>query len=94
MISERIFLLQKFLRKISSLVCVNSLHPSTAKVQIALQHFLCVGDRLESIELMEKRPEFAVRTMIQVFVHSVTQMGVMDRILNGYTGEKSVDEEP
>jgi hypothetical protein len=85
MVSERLDLLQKFLRKVSSLVCVNSLHPSTAKVQLALQHFLEVTDRMENIAILESRqPVLSEKNMVQVFVHSVMQMACMDKVLSGF----------
>lgn len=83
-VNERLILLQKFLRKISSLVCLNSLHPSTARVQMALQQFLDVNIRVDTILLLEKRPGLAVNNMVQVYMHSVLQMSVMDKVLCGY----------
>lgn len=66
MIVERQQVLQKFLRRISSLVCVNSLHPSTARVQLALQQFLVVGERMHSIQIMEAKPKVFAKNMVQV----------------------------
>lgn len=84
--SERCYLLQKFLRKVSSLVCVNSLHPSTARVQLALQNFLELGERerLEHINELEQRNGAGLKNMVQVYVHSVMQMAVMDKVLSGF----------
>lgn len=107
MITERLELLQKFLRRISSLVCVNSLHPSTARVQLALQQFLLVNDRLDSIQLLEAQtttaspheppsPRHIPRlntNMVQVYVHSVMQMAIMDRVLMGFTENFLSDSE-
>ena len=81
MVSERVDLLQKFLRKVSSLVCINSLHPSTAKVQLALQQFLEVTDRMDNIAILESRqPTMSEKNMVQVFVHSVMQMACLDKV--------------
>lgn len=84
--SERCYLLQKFLRKVSSLVCVNSLHPSTARVQLALQNFLELGERerVEHIHELEQRNRTGLKNMVQVYVHSVMQMAVMDKVLSGF----------
>ena len=92
-VSERLNLLQKFLRKISSLVCLNSLHPSTARVQMALQQFLEVNVRVETILLLEKRPGMAVNNMVQVYMHSVLQMTVMDKVLCGFIDNFQVEGE-
>ena len=93
--SERCYLLQKFLRKVSSLVCVNSLHPSTARVQLALQNFLELGERerLEHIHDLELRNNAGVKNMVQVYVHSVMQMAVMDKVLSGFLDNFDDDSE-
>jgi Vacuolar sorting protein 9 (VPS9) domain len=100
MIFERLDLLQKFLRRVSSLVCVNSLHPSTAKVQLALQQFLEVADHLEDASIsgplsgpisgahahspFKLPPAVAEINTVQVFIHSVMQLTVMDKVLSGF----------
>ena len=85
MISERLVILQKFLRKICNLVCVNSLHPSTLRIQLLLQQFLEMTDRMDNITLSERRVSCNVsRNMVQVFVLGVLQMSVMDKVLSGY----------
>ena len=85
MVSERLILLHKFIRKICGLVCVNSLHPSTIKVHLLLQQFLEVTDRMENITFLESKPSFlGGKYMVQVFVHSIMQMAVMDKVLTGF----------
>ena len=85
MISERLIILQKFLRKLCNLVCVNSLHPSTLKIQLLLQQFLEITDRMGNITSSERGVPCSVSTnMVQVFVLGVLQMSVMDKVLSGY----------
>jgi hypothetical protein len=85
MIPERLQVLQKFLRKVCSLVCINSLHPSTIRIQLLLQQFLEVTDRMENILFLEKKSTYKRdKYMVQVFVHSIMQMGVMDKVMSGY----------
>jgi len=50
-VGERIKLLQAFMRKLTCVVCVNSLHPSTSKILLTLQKFLNVDDKMDSIML-------------------------------------------
>ena len=83
--AERLQLLQRFLRKTCSLLCVNSLHPSTAAVQQALQVFLDVNPKIEAIRLLEKEGEnFGINSNVQVFVHSTMQMSMLDRVYDGF----------
>ena len=85
LIAERTRGLQKFMRKTSSLLCVNSLHPSTASVQNALQKFLDVSIKMPAITIMEKESEnFGINSNLQTYVHSVMQMSVMDRIYDSF----------
>lgn len=83
--SERLSLLHKFLRKICSLLCINSLHPSTIKIHLVLQQFLEVTDRMENITFLESKPTFLTgKYMVQMFVHSIMQMTVMDKVQTGF----------
>ena len=85
MVAERLSLLQKFLRKICGLICINSLHPSTLKIHLALQQFLAVTDRMENILFLESKPTFlSGKYMVQMFVHSILQMSVMDKVQSGF----------
>ena len=85
MIPERLQVLQKFLRKVCGLVCVNSLHPSTIRIQLLLQQFLEVTDRMDNILYLEIKPSYKKdKHMVQVLVHNVMHMGVMDKVLSGY----------
>ena len=87
LLSERLYLLQKFLRKTCSLLCVNSLHPSTARVQQALQTFLDVDQRMDTIHILETEAlneNFGINSNLQVYAHSVMQMSVMDRVYDGF----------
>lgn len=65
---------------------MNTLHPSTARVQLALQNFLELGERerLNVIHELEARDDAGLKNMIQVYVHSVMQMAVMDKVLSGF----------
>eukprot|EP01035_Chromulina_nebulosa_P018930 gene18930-24737_t len=94
-IMERITLLQKFLRRVSSLVTLNSLHPSTARVQLALQNFLDVSDYWYAIIVLEKRPKVVLKNMIQVYIHSILQMSIMDKVMTSFLEnffEESLDD--
>jgi hypothetical protein len=83
-VEERVKMLQNFLRRISSLVCINSLHPSTARIQLALQRFVGVEERLELIAAGEAESEHNYVRILQTFVHSVMQMTVMDKVITGF----------
>jgi len=83
--AERLQLLQRFLRKTCSLLCVNSLHPSTAAVQQALQAFLDVNLKIDAIKILETDSEnFGINSNVQVFVHSTMQMSMLDRVYEGF----------
>ena len=85
MVSERLLVLQNFMRLICGLVCSNSMHPSTVRIQLQLQSFLEITDRMDSILLCEVKPSFMPnKNMVQVFVHSVMQMSVMEKVMSGY----------
>lgn len=85
MVSERLLVLQNFMRLICGLVCCNSMHPSTIRIQLQLQNFLEMTDRMDSIMSCEVRPAFmSSKNMVQVFVHSVMQMSVMEKVMSGY----------
>ena len=83
-VNERLQSLQKFIRKISSIACNNSSHPSTTRVQAALQYFLDVHDHIDDILVLEMTTTSPVRHMTQVFIHSVLQLSVMDKVLCGF----------
>ena len=48
-VAERVKLLQIFLRRLTGLVCINTLHPSTSKILFIFQRFLNVEAQMESI---------------------------------------------
>ncbi len=84
-IADRTKQLQKFLRKTCSLICVNSLHSSTHAVQRTLQKFLDVDMKMPAILILESENEnLGINNNFQTFVHSVMQMGVLDRIYDGF----------
>ena len=73
------------MRLICGLVCSNSMHPSTVRIQLQLQSFLEITDKMDSILLCEVKPSFMPnKNMVQVFVHSVMQMSVMEKVMSGY----------
>lgn len=85
MVSERLLVLQNFMRLICGLVCCNSMHPSTIRIQLQLQNFLEITDRMDLIMSCEVKPTFmSHKNMVQVFVHSVMQMSVMEKVMSGY----------
>jgi hypothetical protein len=85
MVSERLLVLQNFMRLICGLVCCNSMHPSTIRIQLQLQNFLEITDRMDLIMSCEVKPAFlSHKNMVQVFVHSVMQMSVMEKVMSGY----------
>ncbi len=83
-VNERLHSLQKFIRKISSIACNNSSHPSTTRVQAALHYFLDVHDHIDNILVLEMTTTSPVRHMTQVFIHSVLQLSIMDKVLCGF----------
>ena len=68
-------LLHKFLRKTSSLVCVNSLHPTTEAVHTAMQDFLGLTrprmDTITAIDQMNLYKDASSQAYLQVYVHVV-----------------------
>eukprot|EP01038_Epipyxis_sp_PR26KG_P017045 gene17045-23439_t len=83
-VEERLKILHKFLRKLSSLICINSLHPSTTRVQLALQRFLNIDDHIESIMYHEANINSLQSRLVQVYVHSIMQMSIMEKIATGF----------
>ncbi len=83
-VNERLNSLQKFIRKISSIACNNSSHPSTTRVQAALHYFLDIHDHIDNIQILEMTSISPVRDMTQVFIHSVLQLSIMDKVLCGF----------
>ena len=78
-------MLQRFLRRISSLVCCNCIHPSTAKVLSALHYFLEVDEHSIMIrELEASSTLFSIKNTPQVYLHSILQLQVMDKVLCAY----------
>ena len=85
LVSERLFLLQKFLRRISSLVCCNCIHPSTAKVISALHYFLEVDEHSIMIRELESSPNlYSIRNTPQIYLHSILQLQVLDKVICAY----------
>lgn len=100
MIRERIKILQKFLSRISSIISVNYAHPSTAKVQIALQNFLGIDEmvlkRFYAIELaMQKKSRFLIFRMIECYTQSIFCLRIMERVIDSFVGaliSEEIDE--
>lgn len=74
----RLIVLQRFLGRLSDVICSTYAHPSTAKIQWALQRFLDTDVRLESLTYVELPPATAIVRMIEVFVWSVLNMSVFE----------------
>jgi hypothetical protein len=100
-ITERVRLLNKFLRRTSSLLCVNSLHPTTSNVHRAIQDFLDCPLHQQAIVRREREScehenadaamEGYTQARLQEFVHGVMQMQVMDRILDTFLDNFSAE---
>eukprot|EP01041_Mallomonas_annulata_P000784 gene784-1511_t len=87
---SRLKVLEQFLRRIANLVCVHSLHPATSRVQLALQQFLDVEERLESLALLRLSYNVALRQTVQVFVHSVLNLGPLDELVSTSASSRSL----
>ena len=86
-IDERLCLLQKFLRKVCGLICVNSLHPSTKNVHMAIQNFLDVPSKVDTITSTEHNQMLenaGANSFLQIYAHSVMQMAVAERIFDSF----------
>jgi DNA-binding FrmR family transcriptional regulator len=82
---ERLNLLQKFMRRISSIAALNTFHPSTARLQLLLQQFLDVSEHHYAITVLEKRPITSFsKNMVQAYLQSVLQLSVMDKVLTSF----------
>lgn len=82
---KRLIQFRKFLRELSSILCMNSFHPSTTKVQLAFQDFLGVTAQMPRL-LRKERAMIVdlVRNTVEVYVHSILHMRVMDPVLYGH----------
>lgn len=83
-VAERLVTLQRFLRRLAGLITINSHHPSTIKLHMALQRFLMVEDRLDMIILKESDPATHIAKTVEVFAHNILHLTVMDRVLHGF----------
>ena len=88
-ITQRVRILQRFLRKTCSLLCVNSLHPSTASVHRELQEFLDVNQKIDAILVLDEEhcENFGINSTVQVYVHSIMQMSVLDKVYDGFLNQ-------
>ena len=84
-IHTRYVLFNRFLRTIISFCCHNSDHPSTIKLQLALQDFLLLKDQIKRIERLDaahqlagRRSPTAVMSTIALYIHSVIHHPVFD----------------
>lgn len=83
-IQERLITLQRFLRRIAGIITLNSHHPSTIKLHMALQRFLALEDHLDMIVMKESDPAQHLSKTIEVFVHNILHLSLMDRALLGF----------
>ncbi len=85
LIQERIPMLQKFLRNVCGVITMNEYHPSTIKIQLALQRFLAVEDRIHLIILQDSDLKFSSLTRyVQIYIHSIMHMSIMDKVIYGF----------
>ncbi len=93
-VDERLHLLHKFLRKVCSLICVNSLHPTTEDIHLAVQDFLAVSTKVDTISSTEHNQALqdgGISSTLQVYAHCVMQMAVVDRILDSFLDPFLID---
>jgi hypothetical protein len=84
-IARRMDLFQKFMRKVIYLTCINTLHPSTIKLQLAVQGFLEVYSKFGLMEIYEgQKIAQTVTNSVQVYIHSVAHLPIMDKVFAGY----------
>jgi hypothetical protein len=85
LIQERIPILQKFLRNICGVITMNEYHPSTIKIQLAIQRFLAVDERIDMMVLQDSDIQFhSLVRHVQLYIHSIMQMSVMDKVIYGF----------
>lgn len=82
--NQRIYSLQRFLRRIMAILPLDSLSSSTTKIQQVIQDFLSVSDYSNAISILEKRPSVLLKNTIQVYIHNIMQLDVMDKVINGF----------
>ena len=65
-VQERKIRLERWLRRISSLLFYAPLHSASASIASLLQDFLDVPARRESLQLLSRQPEKSLRQAVQV----------------------------
>ena len=81
-IYERIINLQKFLTELNRLLTINSLHPSTLRLQLALQYFLEISEHWYSIIGLEKLSNNIIRNNLQCYIHSILLIKSMNKVID------------
>lgn len=78
--------MQKFLRNLCGVITMNEYHPSTIKIQLALQRFLAVDERIHSMILQDSDIQFftTLSRHVQIYIHSIMHMSVMDKVIYGF----------
>jgi len=89
MIEERTLMLQKYLRKISSIISVNYTHPTTPKIHLALQSFVGIDEKLLNKfyvidRMLRRRRRFHVIRMIETLIQSIMCLHIMDRVVASF----------
>lgn len=84
-VEERLPALQYFLRKVTHILSLNTMHPSTIKMQVYFFRFLSIKERLDTILVKEQDPNSAIEKTTQVFFHHILHMPVIDKVLTGFT---------
>jgi hypothetical protein len=85
LVPERLPMLQRFLRSICSATTRNEYHPSTIKIQLTLQHFLAVEEKLHIMTIQDTDWQLStLARYVQVYLHTVMHMAVMDKVVHGF----------
>ena len=75
-VQDRKVRLERWLRRISSLLFYAPLHSASNSIMRVLQNFLDVPKRIESLELMSRQPDKALRQAVQVHVFRILSLPV------------------
>ena len=63
---------------------MNEYHPSTIRVQMTLQSFLAVDEKIDKIFVRDSEESSKLLRQVQIFIHSILYMTVMDKVIYGF----------
>ena len=87
-VADRRVRLERYLRRVAGMLFYARLHATSAAIAHALQAFLEVPVRGDSLELLQCHPhgELALRQCVQVAVYQILTLPVFEKILSDFVG--------